>query len=403
MNQEIMGKVKNAAAILGMIATLFAIVAFVIEKPLPAVVALVFVLLAVITVFLGNLKDTLLAILALAVTGIIAYLWLNTGSISGVVYEDVDGNSRQDWWETPIPRVKLILSGKDYRPREEWTDAEGHFAFEGVPLGPYSLKLTQVPEISIGGQLKLGGESIDIGLRPTPTATPVPTPTYTPTPTSSPTPTPTPEPTATATSSPTVTPTDTPTPTSTPTNTATPTPTPTNTATSTRTPTNTATPTPTPIAVSTDPALWTTLADTGSTIALTTVPGRTDTALQITYDLGEGGFVLLYQPASSYNMGDLSEMAGLTFYYRGSGKANTLEIKFEDTDGTNSGQLRQGQSAAADWTRIDLRFTELPYLHGGDANMDWEQVKNISFTVSKKQGDMGGAGTVEIADIALIP
>lgn len=125
--------------------------------------------------------------------------------------------------------------------------------------------------------------------------------------------------------------------------------------------------------------------------------------MQITYDFGEGGWVLLYQPASSYNMGDLSKMAGLTFYYRGSGNANTLEVKFEDTDGTNFGQMWQGQSAAADWTRIEVRFTELSYLFGGDVNMDWGQVKNISFAVSKKQGDMGGAGTVEIADIALIP
>ena len=395
MNQEVMEKVKNAAAILGMISTLFTIVAFVSEKPLLAVVALVFMLAAVITVFLGNLRDTLLAVLTLAVTGIAAYLWLNTGSITGVVYEDVNGNSRQDWWETPIPRVKLSLSGKDYRPREEWTDAEGHFAFESVPLGPYSLKLTSVPEISMGGQLKLGGESVEIGLRPTPTSTPVPTPTYTPTPTFSPTPTPTPtpEPTATATPSPTVAPTDTPTPTSAPTNTATP----------TWTPTNTATPTPPTIAISTDLTLWTTLTDTGSTIALATVPGRTDTALQITYDLGEGGWVQLYQPASSYNMGDLSKMTGLTFYYQGSGNTNTLEIKFEDTDGTNFGRLWQGQSVAADWTRIEVRFTELTYFWGGDANMDWEQVKNIFFAVSSRQGDMGGAGTVEITEIALIP
>jgi hypothetical protein len=393
MNQEIMEKIKNAAAILGMISTLFTIVAFVSEKPLLAVAALVVTLVAVITVFLGNLRDTVLAIVTLAVAGIVAYLLLNTGSITGVVYEDVDGNSRQDWWETPIPRVKLILSGKDYRPREEWTDAEGYFAFEGVPLGPYSLKLTSVPEISIGGQLKLGGESVDIGLRPTATPMPTPTPTYTPTPTSSPTPTPTPEPTATATPSPTVAPTDTPTPS----------PTPTEVPTSTPVPLPTATPTPTPIAVSTDPARWTTMADTGSTIALATVPGRTDTALQITYDLGEGHWVHLYQPASSYNRGDLSEMAGFTFYYRGSGNANTLEIKFEDPDGTNFGQLRQGQSVAADWTRIEVQFTELTYLFGGDANMDWEQVDRISFAVSKKQGDMGGAGTVEVDDIALIP
>jgi len=393
MNQEMMEKIKNAAAILGMIATLFGIVAFVIEKPLPALVALAFVLVAVITVFFGNLQDTLLAILALAVAGIVAYLLLNTGDIVGVVYEDVDGNSRQDWWETPIPRVKLILSGKDYRPREEWTDAEGYFAFEGVPLGPYSLKLTSVPEISIGGQLKLGGESIDIGLRPTATPMPTPTPTYTPTPTSSPTPTPTPEPTATATPSPTIAPTDTPTPTPAPTETVTP----------AHIPTSTATPAPTPIAISTDPALWGTLADTGSTIALATVPGRTGTALQITYDLGGGGWVDLYQSASSYNKGDLSKMTGLTFYYRGSGNANTLEVQIEDSDGTNFGRLLQGQSAAADWSRIEVRLTELTYLWGNDADMNWKQVKAISFAVSKKQGDMGGAGTLEIADIALIP
>jgi hypothetical protein len=394
MNQEIMEKVKNAAAILGMISTLFAIVAFVSEKPFLAVAALVVMLAAVITVFLGNLRDTLLAVLTLAVAGIAAYLWLNTGTITGVVYEDVNGNSRQDWWETPIPLVKLSLWDKERRAREEWTDAEGRFAFEGVPLGPYSLKLTSVPEISMGGQLKLGGENVGIGLRPTPTVSPTPTPTYTPTPFSpTSTPTPTPEPTATATPSPTMIPTDTPTPS----------PVPTEVPTSTPTPLPMATPTPTPIAVSADPALWTTQTDAGSTIALATVPGRTNAALQITYDFGEGGWVLLYQPGSSYNMGDLSEMAGLTFYYRGTGNANTLELKFEDTDGTNFGHLWQGQTAAADWTQIEVQFTELTYLWGDDANMDWRQVKSISLAVSKKPGDMGGAGTVEIADIALIP
>jgi hypothetical protein len=392
MNQEMMEKLKNAAAILGMISTLFTIVAFVSEKPLLAVAALVVTLVAVITVFLGNLRDTVLAIVTLAVAGIVAYLLLNTGDIAGVVYEDVDGDGFQDEGrDTPIPWVRLSLLDKYDRTHEKRTNVEGHFAFENIPLGPYSLKLTRVPEISVVGQLKLGGESVDIGLRPTATPMPTPTPTYTPTPTSSPTPTL--EPTATATPSPTVAPTDTPTPTSTPTEVPTSTP----------VPLPTATPTPTPIAVSTDPARWTTMVDTGSTIALATVPGRTDTALQITYDLGEGHWVHLYQPASSYNRGDLSEMAGFTFYYRGSGNANTLEIKFEDPDGTNFGQLRQGQSMTADWIRIEVQFTELTYLFGGDANMDWEQVDRISFAVSKKQGDMGGAGTLEIADIALIP
>lgn len=393
MNQETMEKIKSPVAILGMISTLFSIVAFVSEKPFLAAIALVIVLAAVITVFLGNLRDTLLAVLTLAVAGIAAYLWLNTGSITGVVYVDVNGNSRRDPWETPISYTKLSLLDKHKTFREDWTDAEGHFAFESIPLGPYSLKLpTLAPEISMGGQLKLGGENVDIGLRPTHTPTPTPTPTYTPPPLS-PTPTPTPEPTATATPSPTATPTDTPTPTPTPTNTTIP----------TQTPTNTATPTPTAMAVSTDPVLWTTMPDTGSTIALATVPGRTDTALQITYDLGGGNWVNIYQPASSYNMGDLSEMTGMAFYYRGSGNANTLEVKFEDPDGTNFGQLLQGQSVAADWTWLEVRFTELTYLWGGDDNMDWEQVDRISFAVSKRQDDVGGAGTVEIADIALIP
>jgi cell division septation protein DedD len=234
MNQETMEKIKSPAAILGMISTLFSIVAFVSEKPFLAAIALVIVLAAVITVFLGNLRDTLLAVLTLAVAGIAAYLWLNTGSITGVVYLDVNGNSRRDPWETPISYTKLSLLDKHKTFREDWTDTEGHFAFESIPLGPYSLKLpTLAPEISMGGQLKLSGENIDVGLRPTHTPTPTPIPTYTPTPFSSPTstPTPTPQPTATATPSPTVTPTDTPTPTPAPTNTPIPTQTPTNTAT----------------------------------------------------------------------------------------------------------------------------------------------------------------------------
>jgi hypothetical protein len=243
MNQEMMEKIKNAAAILGMISTLFTIVAFVSEKPLLAVAALVVTLVAVITVFLGNLRDTVLAIVTLAVAGIVAYLLLNTGDIAGVVYEDVDGDGFQDEGrDTPIPWVRLSLLDKYDRTHEKRTNVEGHFAFENIPLGSYSLKLTRVPEISIVGQLKLGGESVDIGLRPTATPMPTPTPTYTPTPTSSPTPTPTPEPTATATPSPTVAPTDTPTPTSTPTSAA------------TSTPTLTSTTTPTPTCLITQPA-----------------------------------------------------------------------------------------------------------------------------------------------------
>jgi len=168
MNQEMMEKIKNAAAILGMISTLFTIVAFVSEKPLLAVAALVVTLVAVITVFLGNLRDTVLAIVTLAVAGIVAYLLLNTGDIAGVVYEDVDGDGFQDEGrDTPIPWVGLSLLDKYDRTHEKRTNVEGHFAFENIPLGPYSLKLTRVPEISIVGQLKLGGESVDIGLRPT--------------------------------------------------------------------------------------------------------------------------------------------------------------------------------------------------------------------------------------------
>ena len=59
MDQKTMEKVKNAAAILGMISTLFSIVAFVSAKPLLAIVALLFVLVAVITVFLVLQRDFL--------------------------------------------------------------------------------------------------------------------------------------------------------------------------------------------------------------------------------------------------------------------------------------------------------------------------------------------------------
>jgi YVTN family beta-propeller protein len=129
------------------------------------------------------------------------------------------------------------------------TNGLGHFRFDGVPVGEYTMWEEEqtgwapvtAPQFDI--TVTAGSQCVQVRFKNR-QATPTPTPTSTPTSTATPTSTPTP--TATPTLTPTSTPTNTPTPTSTPTNTPTSTATPTLTPTPTATATPTASPTVTP-------------------------------------------------------------------------------------------------------------------------------------------------------------
>ena len=107
----------------------------------------------------------------------------------------------------------------------------------------------------------------------------------------------------------------------------TPSPSPTITLTPTPTPTATPSPTITPCIIDTMDSTsgWRTYRDdTGSSINIEPILGRTDNATEISYDLNEWGWVVI---SKRINPEILSEMEGIKFFYKGSGEPNTIELK----------------------------------------------------------------------------
>lgn len=209
-----------------------------------------------------------------------------TFSISGMKFNDLDGNSRRDEGEPGLSGWTINLSNNG-TVISTTTASDGSYSFSGLVSGTYT-----VTETSQNGWTQTypsGGSHVvtvgpsttgkDFGNWQPPAATPTSTPTdipVPPDPTSTPTSTPTDVPVPPeATSTPTPTPTDVPVPpgaTSTPTSTPTDVPVPpAATSTPTSTPTDvpvppgaTSTPTPTPTSVSTTPTTTSTVTSTST-------------------------------------------------------------------------------------------------------------------------------------------
>jgi hypothetical protein len=126
--------------------------------------------------------------------------------------------------------------------------------------------------------------------------------------------------------------------------------------------------------------------------------------LTFDYDLKSDGWVQAGIPVN----GDWScvKNAGyaLAFSLEGTGNANTIEIKLEDQDGTHFGWLEPRASLTQGPKQIGLPLDNFSFWWPeGHEDMDWVQVKNLYFAISKKEGDEGGAGQVTIRDVALVP
>ncbi len=65
-----------------------------------------------------------------------------TGTISGLKFNDANGNGTQDAGEGGLPGVTITLSGGSITPRTLATAADGSFSFTGVPFGTYALTET---------------------------------------------------------------------------------------------------------------------------------------------------------------------------------------------------------------------------------------------------------------------
>lgn len=140
---------------------------------------------------------------------------------------------------------------------------------------------------------------------------------------------------------------------------------------------------------------WDMYADNTATEKLNCVAAKTGKALEIDYNFNSGGWLAVRKQSPI----DLSKFQGLRFTYRGEGSKNSLEVKFEDGDGSNFGYLVPTHSNPEGWTSVEVPFKELKYWWGGDQMLDLKKLV-IHFAVSKKTDeDQGGTGKVIIGSV----
>ena len=148
----------------------------------------------------------------------------------------------------------------------------------------------------------------------------------------------------------------------------------------------------------------------GSSINIKSIPGRTNKALEITYDLKEWGWVTLNK---RIDPNILSEIERIQFFYKGTGKPNTIEFKLMYSDGakydgteTTFGYLINAATVKDDWTLVEVPYESLECWWSQEScadnpELDLRKVSKIEFAISNKpdKGDEYGSGKVIIDDV----
>lgn len=139
---------------------------------------------------------------------------------------------------------------------------------------------------------------------------------------------------------------------------------------------------------------WETYLDNGSNASLASAAGADGKALEVSYDIGSGGWIGVRRTEAA----DLSTYGGLAFNFKSEGKRNSFEVKLEDGDGSVFGKAVEGGTGRGKWTRAEIPFSAFAYWWGGDSSLDLSKAK-LHFAVSKKEGNEGGTGKILIGNI----
>jgi len=192
----------------------------------------------------------------------------------------------------------------------------------------------------------------------------------------------------------------------------TPTSTPSSTPTLTPTPTPTPSPTPRPIVNTENLTGWIFNFDQSrgdqANNKMSLVPGRTDNAVEIAYDLGRDGYVIITR---RFDPRVLVGTTGISFFYKGTGATNTIEFKLMlkfpgDTDDTTYGILWNSATNTGDnWTQMNVLYSDFTcwwpsencQRHGN--KLDLTVVDRFDFAVSNKPDDQVGSGKVAFDDV----
>ncbi|MES2834561.1 MAG: discoidin domain-containing protein [Pseudomonadota bacterium] len=141
---------------------------------------------------------------------------------------------------------------------------------------------------------------------------------------------------------------------------------------------------------------WTADASTDVSSAISSVAGHDGRAMRLTYDFnGKSGYAFAAR-ALPLRIPDNWE---ISFWIRGQGPSNTLEIKFVDASGDNVHwrQVR-GFTAPDGWTRFVIKKRQVTRAWGPNPDPTFRGAERMEFVVTAGEG---GAGFIEVDGLEL--
>jgi hypothetical protein len=145
-----------------------------------------------------------------------------------------------------------------------------------------------------------------------------------------------------------------------------------------------------------DLAPWSADASTDVSSTISPVEGRDGRAMRLTYDFnGKSGYAFAARALPL----DVPENYEISFWVRGQGRSNTLEIKFVDTsaDNVHWRQVR-GWTAPNGWTLFTIKRRQIVRAWGPNPDHAFRGAARMEFVVTAGEG---GEGWIEVDQLTL--
>ena len=117
-------------------------------------------------------------------------------------------------------------------------------------------------------------------------------------------------------------------------------------------------------------------------------------ALEISYYLVRDGWVGISKNVSE-NQDNISSAEEIGFFYKIGGTQNAIEMRLTDKNGTVFGHSWGAVPIFNNWTQLRAKLEDFECRNPGDGGpcdekLDWDNITNLAFFVSDREGRMGG-------------
>ena len=155
---------------------------------------------------------------------------------------------------------------------------------------------------------------------------------------------------------------------------------------------------------------WSTVEDRKGSVVreMGSVLGVEDNATRVSYDLASEGWVGITKSFSGSDGNGSLNLAGtdgISFFARGGGAANALELRLEDSRGTISRFTWPVNTASSDWKKLESGYQEFGCTATGGSDceeraFDLGNVTTVHFMVSdRERREFGSSGWIAIDDL----